>query len=217
VSRENALHVAAAVELVHCYSLVHDDLPAMDNDDMRRGKPSVHKKFDEATAILAGDALQSLAFEILANSETHPDANIRTELILGLARAAGRAGMAGGQQLDLDTASNIENMAAMKTGALIRFSVLAGAILGHANEQGRRPLETFSKHLGLAFQLSDDLLDAEKDSTSGKRTFATTLGIQNTKQKLGSETQEAIKALEQFGARAQTLQAAAAFMTRRAK
>jgi len=217
VSRENALHVAAAVELVHCYSLVHDDLPSMDNDDMRRGKASAHKKFDEATAILAGDALQSLAFEILAKPETHSDASVRTELIVGLAQAAGRVGMAGGQQLDMDTTSDIAEMAAMKTGALIRFSVLAGATLAGASEQDRRALEAYAQHLGLAFQFSDDLLDAEKDSASGKRTFATISGIPSTKEKLGHEVQEATKALEPFGTRAQSLCEAAAFMTRRTK
>ena len=217
VPQEHALSVAAATELLHCYSLVHDDLPSMDNDDMRRGKPSVHKKFDEATAILAGDALQSLAFEMLAKSETHPDAGVRTELIVGLARAAGHAGMAGGQQLDLNTASNIENVAAMKTGALIRFSVSAGAMLAKATEQDRRALETYAQHLGLAFQLSDDLLDAEKDSATGKRTFATTLGIPGTKEKLMHETQEAVKALGPFGARGKNLQGAATFMAKRTK
>jgi len=208
VHQENALNVAVAVELVHCYSLVHDDLPAMDNDDMRRGKPSVHKQFGEATAILAGDALQSLAFEMLAGE--------KTELTLELARAIGRSGMAGGQQLDLDATADIERVAALKTGALIHFSVLSGAILSGAEPEDRHALDVYAQHLGLAFQLSDDILDAAKDAAAGKRTLVTTLGIPGAKDRLEQEARDGGKALERFGARARTLQDAAAFMARRA-
>src|SRR5262245_38470325 len=164
-----AVETATAVECVHCYSLVHDDLPAMDNDDTRRGQPTVHKAFDEWTAILAGDALLTLAFEILAAPAAHADAAVRAELVAGLARGGGGAGMVGGQCLDLEaeklgvpprpTAAHVQRLQAMKTAALIRFSCEAGAILGQAGDADRRTLAAYGERLGLAFQIADDLLD----------------------------------------------------------
>jgi len=215
VSKTSALNAAAAIECLHCYSLVHDDLPAMDDDDMRRGKPTVHKVFGEATAILAGDALLTLAFEILANPGTHPDANIRAVLSLGLARAAGHAGMAGGQQLDMETAIDVEKISALKTGELIRFSVLCGAILGNASADEKLALARYGEQLGLAFQVSDDVLDAGKDAAIGKRTFVTTLGIIGARERLDSAVRGAIHALECFGERAEALNEAAEFMRQR--
>jgi farnesyl diphosphate synthase len=161
---------------VHCYSLVHDDLPAMDNDDLRRGRPTVHKAYDEATAILAGDGLLTFAFDVLARADTHPEAAVRMELVLALARAAGLGGMVGGQMLDLGAEgrfaqgvpealgqSEIETLEAMKTGALLRFSCAGGAILGQADRQARLALERYGTAIGKAFQIADDLLDAEGD------------------------------------------------------
>ncbi|HEV3245387.1 MAG TPA: polyprenyl synthetase family protein [Candidatus Paceibacterota bacterium] len=210
-----ALQVAAAIECLHCYSLAHDDLPAMDDDDMRRGKPTVHKKFGEATAILAGDALQSLAFELLAGDETHPDLGVRTELILGLAQAAGSNGMAGGQELDLETTPDVEQMSAMKTGALIRFSVVSGAILGKAAHQEKTALGMYGSELGLAFQISDDLLDVGKDAAAQKKTFVTAYGVARAREKLRSAVQNATQALDVFGPRGQQLRDAAQFMVHR--
>src|SRR3954451_10225262 len=188
VPRQNALWVAAALECIHCYSLVHDDLPAMDNDDLRRGKPTVHKAYDEATAILAGDALQLLAFDLLGRPETHADPAVRIELVTELAAAAGHSGMAGGQMLDLTAAQRdwslpeIMRMQAMKTGALFRFACLAGAILGRASDAEKSSLRSYGDAIGLAFQITDDILDVEasaellgkatrKDGPAGKATF----------------------------------------------
>ena len=188
----------------------------MDDDDTRRGRPSVHKKFGEATAILAGDALQSIAFEILAKPETHSDPNVRTKLISDLAQAAGWSGMAGGQELDIGAEiNNVEKMSAMKTGTLIRFSVLSGATLGHAQKDDRLALARYGEKLGLAFQLSDDLLDAEKDSAAGKKTFVTLFGLAAARRRLELATQEAVQALTRFGAPATSLREAAEFMLRR--
>ena len=194
VSNEQALRTAAAVEMVHAYSLAHDDLPAMDDDDLRRGQPTVHKKFDEGTAILAGDALQTLAFEVLANSETHPSPEVRCSLISGLANASGANGMAGGQMLDLNAASNqwtensIYQLQLMKTAALFSFSCESGAILGQATIEQRQLLKEFGTNLGIAFQITDDLLDVTgdvnevgkavgKDSKQGKATLVSIKGI----------------------------------------
>lgn len=194
VSNEQALRTAAAVEMVHAYSLAHDDLPAMDDDDLRRGQPTVHKKFDEGTAILAGDALQTLAFEVLANSETHPSPEVRCSLISGLANASGANGMAGGQMLDLNAASNqwtensIYQLQLMKTAALFSFSCESGAILGQATIEQRQLLKEFGTNLGIAFQITDDLLDVTgdvnevgkavgKDSKQGKATLVSITGI----------------------------------------
>jgi farnesyl diphosphate synthase len=186
------------VELVHCYSLVHDDLPAMDDDDMRRGKPTVHKAYDEATAILVGDALQTLAFEIVADPTWQPDARIRADLVLGLARASGLGGMVGGQLLDLTAegrfgAATMDvddtlRMQAMKTGAILAFSVEAGAIVGGADKDQRASLLRYGLALGQAFQIADDILDREaspeamgkatgKDKDAGKATLVDRLGI----------------------------------------
>ncbi|KXG85710.1 polyprenyl synthetase family protein [Agrobacterium bohemicum] len=174
---EVALRVGAALECLHCYSLVHDDLPAMDNDDLRRGQPTVHRKFDEATAILAGDSLLTLAFDIIAAPETHLPDDRKAALVLALARAAGIGGMAGGQALDLaaeKTApdeAGIITLQAMKTGALIRFACEAGAIIAGSDDVERHRLRNFGEKIGLAFQLADDLLDLTSDAaTMGKAT-----------------------------------------------
>ena len=188
-----ASRAAIAVECIHVYSLIHDDLPAMDNDDLRRGKPTVHRAFDEATAILAGDCLHALAFEVLADPATHADPFVRVELVTELARAAGPVGMAGGQMMDLIAEQSSFDLAtvtrcqALKTGALISWAVEAGAILGRVPPEGRTGLRGYARDIGLAFQIADDLLDAEgdeeaagkklrKDADAGKETFLTLLG-----------------------------------------
>src|SRR5450756_278732 len=178
VPRRQALMVAAALECVHCYSLVHDDLPAMDDDDLRRGNPTVHKAFDEATAILAGDGLLTFAFDILARPDAHPDPAVRIELLLALARASGLGGMVGGQMLDLTAEGRfadgrpqasdeaaVTTLQAMKTGALLRFACIAGGILGQAIGAEREALERYGSAVGQAFQIADDLLDIQGDST----------------------------------------------------
>ena len=183
VPRQNSLMAGAALECVHCYSLAHDDLPAMDNDDLRRGRPTAHKAFDEATAILAGDGLLTFAFDILCRPETHPDAEVRLKLVSALARAAGLGGMVGGQMLDLAAEGRfdasppklgeqeVKVLQAMKTGALLRFGCLAGAILGKAEQSQWKALERYGSALGEAFQIADDLLDLEGDpATVGKAT-----------------------------------------------
>jgi farnesyl diphosphate synthase len=221
VPNDRALNVAAAIECLHCYSLVHDDLPAMDDDDTRRGKPSVHKVFGEATAILAGDALQALAFEILAMPETHADANVRAELILGLARAAGQAGMAGGQEFDMEAESvpqdmeGITRIQKLKTGALIQYSVDAGAVLGGARTEDRTALATCAEKLGVAYDLSDQLMDVDQDAAAGKSTVVSLIGAVGAKEMLEHVIIEAIAALEPFGARAGSLREAATFMSTR--
>ena len=229
-----SVETAAAVECVHCYSLVHDDLPAMDNDDLRRGRPTVHKAFDEWTAILAGDALLTLAFEILAAPAAHADPAVRAELVAGLARAAGGAGMAGGQCLDLEaeklavppqpTAAHVQRLQSMKTGALLRFSCEAGAILGRAGDADRRALATYGERLGLAFQIADDLLDIEGDAAAmgkaarkdqAKATLHAVSDVRAAKERLGTIEAEAVAALAPFGGKADTLREAAAFVVRR--
>jgi farnesyl diphosphate synthase len=216
------LDAATALECVHCYSLVHDDLPAMDDDALRRGRPTVHIAFDEATAILAGDALLTLAFEILGAETTHPDSAIRAELMLLLARAAGWRGMVEGQALDLAAehktldAAEIAILQALKTGALFRFACEAGAVLGHASADDRTALIAYAKALGQAFQLADDLLDAEgtaaalgkavaKDADRGKATLVGVYGIEGAKARLAALVAEAKGALARFGAKASTL------------
>ena len=193
VARKSALRTAAAIELVHCYSLAHDDLPVMDNDDLRRGKPTLHKAFDEATAILAGDALLTFAFELLAETDTHSNPEVRCRLVLELARAAGAHGMVAGQMIDLSAAGRdmdigeITRLQRLKTGALIGFACGAGAILGQAAEAQHEALRGYAHDLGLAFQIADDLLDVEgteaevgkavgKDAGQGKATFVSILG-----------------------------------------
>lgn len=227
---------AAALEMVHCYSLVHDDLPAMDNDDLRRGRPTVHKAYDEAIAILVGDSLLTLAFDTLADPATHPSAEIRAALVLGLARASGIGGMAGGQGLDLAAEHSstplaldaISQLQAMKTGALIAFAVEAGALLGGAGEAVTATLNAYARAIGCAFQIADDILDAEGDSTRlGKRagkdaernkaTFVQVLGLPAARQKRDALVAQAGVALERtgLGAASVILRQAAAFIADR--
>lgn len=230
--REAALDAAAALECVHCYSLIHDDLPAMDDDDLRRGRPTVHKAFDDATAILAGDSLLTLAFEIVARERTHPDSAARARLTAGLAQAAGWRGMAGGQMLDLMApgqeldADDIARLQGMKTGALLKFACEAGGIIGGANADEMAVLSRYGATIGRAFQLADDLLDAEgdaatlgkataKDEAAGKATLVTLLGLEAAKARLRELEREAVRALEPFGARGEMLAATADFITRR--
>ena len=232
IGEEQALPAACALECVHCYSLVHDDLPAMDDDAIRRGRPTLHLAFDEATAILAGDALLTLAFEILSDPATHPDADVRAELVLLLAKAAGWRGMALGQALDLSPegagfgAKEIATMQALKTGALFRFACEAGAVLGRAAQSGRTALAAYAAAFGQAFQLADDLLDAEGDATAlgkavakdearGKATLVALLGPDAAKAKLAGLVAEAEAALAPFGAKAKTLIEAARFVAAR--
>jgi farnesyl diphosphate synthase len=231
---EAALHVAAALECVHCYSLIHDDLPVMDDDDMRRGRPTVHKAFDEATAILAGDSLLAYAFDIVASAETGLPSAARAELALAMARAAGPGGMAGGQALDLEAASSrpdeagILRLQAMKTGALIRFACEAGPILAGARGEDRERLAEFGSAVGLAFQLADDLLDltadagslgkaTRKDAAAGKATLAALHGIDWTRQQLQGLVGQAISLLEPFGERADLLREAARYAANRTR
>jgi farnesyl diphosphate synthase len=221
---------AAALECVHAYSLVHDDLPAMDDDDMRRGRPTVHKAFDEATAILAGDALLTLAFEVLSALDEDPGR--RVTLIGRLAHAAGSAGMVGGQMLDLGAATagfdlpGLLLMQAMKTGRLLRFATEAGAILGGASDRARGLLATFGERLGHAFQLADDLIDATvgseaagkttgKDARQGKATLVAVYGVEQARAILATMTAEAVAILEPFGPRANILAEAARFIAER--
>ena len=221
-----ALRVAAALECVHCYSLIHDDLPAMDDDDLRRGQPTVHRKFDEATAILAGDGLLTYAFDIIAAPETALPAGTRAELVLSLARAAGFGGMVGGQALDLEAEgralaeSEIVELQRMKTGALIRFGCEAGAIVAGAPPDERARLRRFGEIVGLAFQLRDDLLDltadsatlgkaAGKDAGRGKKTLPSIHGIQWTQSRLAGLIEEANALLAPHGDRAGMLKALA--------
>jgi len=227
-----ALRAAAAVEMVHCYSLVHDDLPAMDDDALRRGRPTAHIEFDEATAILAGDALLTLAFEVLAAPETHADPAVRAELVLALARASGRDGMVGGQMVDLAAEgrtldlNEISQLQAMKTGALIAVSCVAGAILGGASAEERAALAGYSDALGLAFQIADDLLDVEgdeadvgkgvgKDADAGKATFVSLLGVDGARTRARELVDSATEHLAMFDQRADLLRAAAGFVVAR--
>ena len=229
---EAALRVAAALECVHCYSLIHDDLPSMDNDDVRRGHPTVHRAFDEATAVLAGDGLLTYAFDILADEATALPAPARLELVLGLSRAAGIGGMVGGQMLDLDAAHNrpdeggIVTLQAMKTGALIRFACEAGAIFGKAQPGDRERIAEFGSAVGLAFQLADDLLDITsdasvmgkatgKDAAAGKATLPALYGADWTRRQLAGLVGRSHELLEPFGDDAATLKAAATFIAER--
>ena len=222
VPRENALMAGAALECVHCYSLVHDDLPAMDNDDLRRGKPSTHKAFDEATAILAGDALQTRAFEVLAGPATHTSAEARSELVAALALAAGFRGMAGGQMLDMLaegqnlTAEQIVRLQALKTGRLIQFSAEAGAVMGRAPAPQRHIFAAYGRDLGAAFQIADDLLDAEgttaetgktagKDAAAGKATLVSVLGVDRARAQAEILARQAAEHLDGFVAKADYL------------
>jgi farnesyl diphosphate synthase len=238
VSRRSAMLAGVALECVHCYSLVHDDLPAMDNDDVRRGRPTIHKAFDEATAILAGDGLLTLAFDILCRRETHADPEVRLELVATLARAAGLGGMVGGQMLDLaaegrfDAAlpklgeEDVRVLQAMKTGALLRFGCIAGAILGKSSRGQRAALERYGSALGEAFQIADDLLDLEgdpatvgkatrKDAAARKATLVGVLGPAATRRRLDLLVADAQAALGPFSSRADVLKAAARFVATR--
>lgn len=232
VSRDAALRVALAVECIHVYSLIHDDMPCMDDDDMRRGKPTVHKAFDEATAVLAGDALQAMAFELLADEATHPDPFVRSELVLELARAIGPAGMVGGQMMDIVAETenfdlpSVTRLQQLKTGALIAFSIEAGAILGRVPPEGRHGLRGYAHDVGLAFQIADDVLDAEgdvalagkalqKDAEAGKATFLSLMGIDRAKAQMGMLVEQAIAHLHGFGAEADLLRAIARYMVER--
>ncbi|MFK7902568.1 MAG: polyprenyl synthetase family protein [Nitratireductor sp.] len=232
ITNKSALRTATALECVHCYSLIHDDLPAMDDDDLRRGQPTVHKKFNEAAAILAGDSLLTLAFDILADPKTHKDANIRSELVLQLARASGVGGMAGGQMLDLEAeetsidASAIKIMQSMKTGALLRYACEAGAILGGATKAEQLALKKYGQYIGQAFQLADDILDVtsneaqmgkkvSKDQEAGKGTLVNLYGVDAAQEAANKLTMQAIKIIEPFGSKAQTLIQCAQFIVSR--
>jgi farnesyl diphosphate synthase len=238
VPREQSLMAGSALECVHCYSLAHDDLPAMDDDDVRRGRPTAHKAFDEATAILAGDGLLTLAFDILSRPETHPQADVRLKLVLALARAAGLGGMVGGQMLDLaaegrfDPAppklgeQDVKTLQAMKTGALLRFGCVAGAILGQADAAKLNALDHYGSVLGEAFQIADDLLDLEgdpatvgkatgKDAAANKATQVGVLGTAAAKRRLEALVTEAEQTLSSFGNSADVLKAAARFVATR--
>lgn len=234
VSRGAAVPVAAALECVHCYSLVHDDLPAMDDDDLRRGQPTVHVHFDEATAILAGDSLLTLAFEILCAAETHEDPAIRIKLVAALAKASGADGMAGGQMLDLTadaTPKDLEGIKliqSLKTGCLIRYGVEAGALLGNASPEQTIQLQRYAENIGLAFQIADDLLDFEgsaeaigkatqKDADAGKATFVSLLGADQARTTAHQLVEQAIEAVSGFGSKADMLRSAAEFAIERKK
>jgi farnesyl diphosphate synthase len=232
VARRCALQVATAIEMVHAYSLVHDDLPAMDNSDLRRGRPTTHKEFDDATAILAGDGLLTLAFEVLADPDTHGDAAVRSELVMSLAQAAGPAGMVGGQMIDLIAETRqldigaITRLQRLKTGALIAFACEAGAILAKAPGELRVALRGYAHNLGLAFQIADDLLDVEgtaaetgkpvgADAAAGKATFVSILGVDRARAQAELLIHQAVAHLELFEERAELLRQAARFVITR--
>jgi len=236
VEGEGVLRAACAIEMIHCYSLIHDDLPAMDNDDLRRGRPTVHKAFDEAAAILAGDGLLTYAFDIVADAPTHPDPAVRADLALMLARAAGLGGMVGGQALDLEAEASkaphtkdfVALMQSMKTGALLLLAVQAGALMGGANAAEKAALARYGAALGAAFQVADDILDAEgdeqalgkragKDADRNKATLVAVLGLEEARKRRDALSQEAIQALEDggFGDKAAVLAEAARFTVAR--
>ncbi len=232
VATHSALRTAAAVEMVHCYSLVHDDLPAMDDDELRRGRPTNHIQFDEATAILAGDALLTKAFEVLADPETHDDPSVRSNLVLALAKAAGDHGMVGGQMLDLVAEDHeldvpeITRLQRMKTGELIAVSCESGGILGKASKESRSALHAYAHDIGLAFQIADDLLDVEgteeqvgkktgKDSDAGKATFVSLLGVERARQQAGHLSRQAMEHLDIFGKKSDLLKELAEFIVGR--
>jgi farnesyl diphosphate synthase len=232
VARERALRVALAVECIHVYSLIHDDLPCMDDDDLRRGKPTLHRAYDECTAILAGDSLHALAFEVLADGATHEDPFVRAELVLELARAAGPAGMAGGQMMDLTADGSTLDLSAvtrlqqLKTGALIGWCLEAAAIMGRVPPEGRTALRGYARDLGLAFQIADDLLDhggneekagkrVGKDHAAGKETFVSLLGADRARQQAQALVEQAIDHLRGFGEEADLLRDVARFAIER--
>jgi farnesyl diphosphate synthase len=232
VDRRCAARVAAAVEMVHAYSLVHDDLPAMDDDDLRRGRPSCHKAFDEATAILAGDALQTRAFEVLAEADTHSNPDARCDLVAALAHAAGARGMVGGQMIDMVsegqalTAEQITRLQALKTGRLIQVSAEAGAILGRAGPPQRHLLAAYGRDLGAAFQIADDVLDAVgtaeelgktagKDEAAGKATMVSVMGAERARAQAEMLAAQAARHLDSFGEKADLLRQLAAYVVTR--
>ncbi|MDE0780379.1 MAG: polyprenyl synthetase family protein [Alphaproteobacteria bacterium] len=226
--RSAALRVAAAVEIMHTYSLVHDDLPAMDDDSLRRGQPTLHREFDEATAILAGDALLTLAFEVLSDPLTHKDSQIRSDLVFGLARAGGPRGMAGGQMLDLEAETNPEGqqdavirLESMKTGALFAWSCEAGAVVSGAGKEECKKLRAFGAEFGMAFQITDDILDETgnvdeagkavgKDRYRGKATLVSLWGLDGARDAALEHARKAVENLDFFGEKADLLRASAA-------
>jgi farnesyl diphosphate synthase len=234
VARDAALLAGAALECIHCYSLIHDDLPAMDNSDLRRGRPTLHKKTDDATAILAGDALLTLAFDIVTRDEIHKDPTVRLLLTRALARASGIGGMVGGQMLDLAGEGrfgdrepvDVARLQQMKTGALLRYGCIAGAILGQSSQAENQALDDYGRALGEAFQIADDLLDVEGDAVAlgkpagadaalGKTTFVTQLGVDGAKQRVRDLLAKADSALSIFGPKGDVLRAAARFVAER--
>lgn len=234
VAREPALRAGAAIEAIHVYSLIHDDLPCMDDDDLRHGKPTLHKAYDEATAVLAGDALHALAFEVLADPETSADPFTRVELISTLGTASGMSGMAGGQMMDMVADEEgvtydlpaITRLQQLKTGALLAAAVEMGAILGKVPPQGRAPLRAYARDIGLAFQIADDLLDVEgdvekagkalrKDNEQGKQTFVTLMGIDKAREQARALVDQAVGHLAAYGPEADILRALARYIVER--
>lgn len=234
VSRDAALRAGAAIEAIHVYSLIHDDLPCMDNDDLRHGKPTLHKAYDEATALLAGDALHALAFEILADDATSEDPFTRSELILTLGQASGMSGMAGGQMMDMVADEKgvvydlqaITKLQQLKTGALLAAAVEMGAILGKVPPQARAHLRAYARDIGLAFQIADDLLDVEgdiekagkalrKDNEQGKQTFVTLMGVDQARDQARALVDQAVLRLASYGSEADILRALARFIVER--
>ena len=229
MDEERSIRVGAAIEAIHVYSLIHDDLPCMDDDDLRRGKPTVHKAFDDATAVLAGDCFHDLAFEILSDVATHEDPFVRAELVLELARASGPHGMAGGQMLDLDAEGEtldlgaISRLQQLKTGALIEYAVEAACIMGRIEPRARTPYRGYARAIGLAFQIADDLLDhggdeavagkkLHKDADAGKATFVSLMGEERARQQCTMLVRQAIEHLGDHGVEADLLRAIAHFV-----
>ncbi len=232
IDEERALRAGAAVEAIHVYSLIHDDLPCMDDDDLRRGKPTLHRAFDEATAVLAGDCFHDLAFEILSDVATHEDPFVRAELVLELARASGPHGMAGGQMLDLVAEGEpldigaITRLQQLKTGALIEYSVESACIMARLPTAARTPYRGYARDLGLAFQIADDLLDhagdeaaagkrLNKDADAGKATFVSLIGVERAQRQSAMLVDQAITHLQHHGAEADLLRAIARFVHER--
>ena len=232
IDPERALRVGAAIEAIHVYSLIHDDLPCMDNDDLRRGKPTVHKAFGEAEAVLAGDSLHALAFEILAHPATHEDPHVRSDLVFELARAAGPWGMAGGQMMDLVAEGQeldlpaITRLQQLKTGALIEYSVEAACIMVRLAEAARTPYRGYARNIGLAFQIADDLIDHSgdeaaagkrtgKDAPAGKATFVSVLGADRARQQAHFLVEQAVEHLASHGSEADLLRSIARFAIER--